>query len=245
MSSFLDLITTFTARLGIEEDFAFVKTREELALRIRSNHLGRIRELWSPLQVKVSIDRDGDIVIDCGEKGRLYVTEDGIVLSGAVSTIRSISKGQSLEQMANVLDELLKSRSPLRAVTYQVRLFLRLQFREPVVTQMLQSQYFFTCLTTGVDSNLQPGKIRTMRWWTSYAEQEFTDTLELQVRPSEFETRYTREGAAENFPSFRQFASAAEIDKITERMRPFVEPLIYDPSKLHPFSFMPLSGPSS
>jgi hypothetical protein len=63
------------------------------------------------------------------------------------------------------------------------------------------------------------------------------DTLEFSAGPTSVDLRQSRDSEAEEFSSFREFLVAAQPPAMLERLRPSIEPLIADPSKLDGGSF--------
>jgi len=237
MSTFQDLLVTLTGRIVHENDFTFPKTKEELALKIKSDYLPKIHDLWGlgDATVSIDIDSEGDIAIE-GVKRSLFVTRESIVFSTRPTAIGLIATGQETSETSGVLDDLFKLRRSFKALRYDIRLFLRLRFRQALPLDALQPTYFGT-IVGQLSSDLVPASVETLGWQVTYHERDFIDSFELKVEPREFELRYSREGGAHQFSSFENFVMASDLGGVAERIRPFLEPLIADPTKILGIAF--------
>jgi hypothetical protein len=77
-----------------------------------------------------------------------------------------------------------------------------------------------------------PSKIRAFSINADFENEPFSDTLEVETTKRDVQLRYTRETSATLFPSFRDFVSAANLDKVVENLKPFISGIVADPSKL-------------
>ncbi len=86
-----------------------------------------------------------------------------------------------------------------------------------------------------------PTEIGVMRFPTGIAtqhDQRFVHGIDIALEPNEFVGRCNRDGKAEDFSTFESFVHAEDLSKITELSRPFVKPLIVDPTKIVGPSFL-------
>jgi hypothetical protein len=235
MPSFKDIALSVTGSISYEEDFPFRKQKEELALKVRSESVPRIKDLWSLRFAQVSFDSDGDIQVET-DKGTLFVSRDAVVVSAWAKTIGSVGDGRDLQVVADVLDELFRSRAPFRPLRFAIRFFISLRFKQALSPLELQDD---VCAIRGSKllSQIEPSTIRSVRWTVNGREGVFTDTLEFYVGPSSVEVRQSRDSEADEFASFREFIVAANAPAMLERLRPSIEPLIVDTSKVDVGSF--------
>jgi hypothetical protein len=236
MPTFADLATTLTARLGNEEDFAFHKTKEELALKIRAEQLPAICECWGVPRAWIGIDDDGDIRIS-SVKGTLYVTKDALILGAVPAKVASLHPLAS--EASRVLDQVFPLiRVPLKPTSFGVRLYIRLRFVDGMVVQTLQPHRFFQCITTIPAPHVQINGLEWLNWEVAQSEREFSDAFEIHAEPSSFVARYNRDSTPDKFSSFQEFGKAADVPTLVERLRPFIEPVIADPSKIRGNAFL-------
>ena len=137
MSPFQDLPVTIGATIRHEDDFTFPKLKEELAVKIRSEYLPKIRDVWKSSYAGVSFDDDGDIKIYT-DKGSLYVTQNYVHLSTRIERIALISEVNSLGIISAVLGELFRARSSFQAEEYII-------IRSEEHTSELQSRLHLVC----------------------------------------------------------------------------------------------------
>ncbi len=230
MPDLQDIPVALTCRIFHEEDFTFPKKKEELALTIRLQYLPKIRDLWSLASARVSMDTDGDIQIE-SERGKLFVMQEGVILTGLVRTLGSIIEGHDTAVISAVLDELFASRRPLQASRYDVRMFVSLQFVEDFPVELMWHSYFEKIITE-ISPEISPSGLEALRWQMRYSAQEFADSVDVTITRGLFELRYNREGKGEQFASSREFLAAANLTDIANRMRPLIEPLLADPTKI-------------
>jgi hypothetical protein len=235
MPSFETIGVSITGSISYEEDFSFLKHKEDLALKVRSESVPRIKDLWSLAVAEVGFDTDGDIRV-ATEKGTLFVSRHNVLVSVWSRTIASIREGRDLQVVADVLEELFRSRIPLRRLRYAIRSFISIRFNQPFSPLQVQDDI---CSIRGSKllSGIDPSTVSAFRWVVSARENAFTDTLEAQVGPTSVDVRQGRDSEASEFPSFREFVLAAGVPAMLERLRPSLEPLIADASKLEPVSF--------
>ena len=207
-----------------EDDFAFPKLKEELAVKIRSEQLPKIRDQWSVQDIEVSFDNDGDIMIST-DKGTLYVTRDYVFLSAKGETIASIVEGNALALNSGVLGEFFQIRSPLRAELYVLRFFIRLKFDVPLTGKELEA--LFPKNASRLSNNLALPKAN-FSWSVNWSEGEFEDKFEFQRDSLGVALRYARQCQAGKFNSLKEFVSAAAIGQLLPRLQDFLEPLLAD-----------------
>ena len=195
----------------------------------------RIKDLWSLRFAQVGFDSDGDIQVET-DKGTLFVSRDAVVVSVWSKTIGSISEGRDLQVVADVLDELFRSMAPFRPLRFTIRFFYSLRFKQALSPLELQDD---VCAIKGSKflSQVEPSTVRSVRWTVNGRERVFMDTLEFFVGPTSVEVRQTRDSEADEFPSFREFILAAQAAAMLERLRPSIELLIGDTSKVDAGSF--------
>jgi hypothetical protein len=235
MPSFENIVLNLTGRILHEEDFPFRKTKEELALRIRSDSVPRIKELWSLQFAEVGFDSDGDIQVET-DKGTLFVGRDAVVASTWGKSLGSIGDGRDLQVLADVLDGLLKSRAALHALQFAVRFFFTLRFRRPFSPLELLEDVC-PVRASKLLWKVEPSAVRSVRWTVDTRDGVFSDTVEFSVGPTRVDVRQSRESDADKFLSFSEFALAAHVPAMLERLRPSIDPLIADPSNLEVGSF--------
>ena len=137
MPLFPDLPVRITGHVRHANDFTFPKLKEELAVKIRSEHVPKIRHLLQ--DPRLGFDSDGDIKISAGQ-GTVYVTQSSVFFIIQVEKIALIADNQTTGIISAVLCELLKARSLFQAERYSVRVFLPL--KDATVTPEELATYF-------------------------------------------------------------------------------------------------------
>jgi hypothetical protein len=235
MLTFDKLIARVTGSISYEEDFAFRKHKEELAIKVRSECLPAIKDRWPLKFAQVGLDSDGDVEVET-EKGSLFITRDAVVATADRMTVASIAEGRDLQALADVVEELFKSRPGFRQLRFTIRFFSSVGLRQPHSPTELQ-QYINAMEGIKLFAGLDPSTAQSIRWAVEAREGRFMETLELNIGPANVGVRQSRESNADEFGSFRDFIAAVGAQAMLERLRPVFEPLIADPSKVSALSF--------
>ena len=208
----------------------FSKTKEELALRLREEFLGRVKDSWGASTASVSLDRDGDVELRT-EKGRAYVTRTSVIVTTKTLSLGSLSHEDHLARIATVADVIFDSRTPLRAASYDVRLYLPLRFVEPTAMRTAQS-FYLSGMVAAIPFPIKPDGINQYKFAVEFSESQFEDTLSIEVGPDELDVIYGREGTPPSFSSTKQFAGSFNVGACVTKLQPLILPMIADPSRL-------------
>ncbi|MFI5127624.1 MAG: hypothetical protein ACHQJX_12430, partial [Candidatus Acidiferrales bacterium] len=77
-----------------------------------------------------------------------------------------------------------------------------------------------------------PSEINAFQMSASFNRNPFLDAMELESTGRDLQLRYVREAPADAFDSYRSFMVAANLSTIVQELKPFIEALIAEPSKL-------------
>lgn len=231
MPNFDDLILNITGRVLHQTDFAFAKNSGEMANSLRQTLLAKgLPQPISKIE-RVEIDDDGDISIRT-DKCHLYMSSESILAVGWAVTPNDLSEGRELEGLSRTLELLHKERGSLPLESYQVRLFFSARFLpRSGLLKALQTRSLDTTLTS-VLGREAPSEINAFQMSASFNRNPFLDAMELESTGRDLQLRYVREAPADAFDSYRSFMVAANLSTIVQELKPFIEALIAEPSKL-------------
>lgn len=235
MPSFQDLLCTITVRINHEEDFTFRKAKEELATRVRANHLPKIRELWGSKDATLSLDDDGDISVE-SYKGTLLITQTAVILTGWLLPLGWLSQGHNFPEIASVLDEAFSLRTFLRPTGYEIRLFLPLRFKEDLSHGRLLPSYF-QAITSQLADGESSSSFNTLRWALEYQQDDFVQRWELRSLRQEFQVRYSASSSRSSSVSEFLAAVLPILAKSISKVEAVVAPFIEHPEKLMGLAF--------
>ena len=127
----------------------------------------------------VSIDDDGDVSFKV-ERASGWFRSNSITVFGWITTPQNLASGQDPEQLANIIDALLKLRVPFLADRYYLRLVFSFWFEERRGLGALRSR-FLDGLLQSVMGGAKISEIDSFRTLTKFQRGQFSDSVEVEA----------------------------------------------------------------
>lgn len=212
--------TTITGRLNYEEDFTFRKHKEELALSVRESVAPLVTEILAGTPSNVSIDPEGDVVLNAGNVFWVYVTKFGCTCSAAQIPFDSLLTSNLMLSMPRIVEKIHNLRSShFKPASYGSRIFARILSPTTPSVEKLQS----SCLSTAL-ANL--GKPTAFSCSYAYDVEPFTDKVEIEFEEDfASSVRISRDSDGTRFENFTQFWTQLDLQNMIDRIALFLEQL--------------------
>jgi hypothetical protein len=212
---------SITAAINYEEDFAFAKNKEELALKIRSDYLPAIRELWAATDATVRLDSDGDVEVG-GQDYTLVITKSSVIFWAGALEVEADSVRRRSGLVGQMLDSVFNARKSFKALEYAVSSQIRFFSKAP---DLLGKSHAEAILKA---ASVQAGTkdIQSFRWVVRFGKDSFADTVEFNIAGGMLGYRYGRTVTAEKFGSSQEFLAAAHIDGMVGELQRLAQPAL-------------------
>lgn len=222
MAGLDDIRGTVGARLFCEEDFTFEKTKEELAQAVRADIAPRVSKILESELGKVSIDKDGDIVLHIKDVAYIYLTSTGATCSAVNVQLSDVPISPTVHALPKVMAELRDLRPYLKPIDYGVRIFCSFWYPTPESVHELHSRYFSSLPQF---SEREHAELDTLSCSYAYTSGLFQDTINLDTKSEQVSVRIIRDANAIGFPDFSEFWDRANIGYVVSMVAPFLEPV--------------------
>ncbi len=225
MSIYDDMPLSLTATLMYETDFTFSRNVGDIANRLRSKFRlkGGVDDV---ALLSINIDDDGDISLKTN-KCTAFVGPNRILIIGWLTTPKTLSSGQHLQELQTLVDSLSAEKSPLLPDSYIIRLFVIARFISRQGLKLIKAR-FSDNLLQSVFGSVIPAEINGYKLKTSLTRGVFSDSLEVEGSFKEVQLRYTRQAEAHQFRSYLDFLETAALGSLTEDLRGLIEPLVIE-----------------